>query len=91
MSRPASAGPPRANVVMIPMFDAAGRNFEMACIPLRAFPMWLATVDADRDKPEAVGRETAGTSWPCYRTVRLTGGNPGTGVVVSAARTVASA
>jgi hypothetical protein len=37
--------------VLITSHDASGRNQEVFCIPLRALPMWLATIETSRVKP----------------------------------------
>lgn len=44
---------PWANVNMKLMMDQSGREFEMACLHLDSFPMWLATIEPSRVK-EAV-------------------------------------
>lgn len=42
-----------AVVTMIVTTGSDGKNYEMACLPLRALPMWLATINTDKVKPEA--------------------------------------
>lgn len=37
-----------ATVLMINMVAEDGKNREMACLPLRAIPMWLATINAEK-------------------------------------------
>ncbi|GAB6971907.1 phage antirepressor N-terminal domain-containing protein [Methylobacterium phyllosphaerae] len=40
-----SADPGRFNCMDIHTLGADGRQREMACIPLRRYPMWLATIN----------------------------------------------
>lgn len=46
-------GYPWAVVTMIVTTGADGKSYEMACLPLRAFPMWLTTIHPSKVKPEA--------------------------------------
>lgn len=43
-------GKPWAVVTMIVTTGADGKTYEMACLPLRAIPMWLATIEPNRVK-----------------------------------------
>lgn len=43
---------PWAVITMIVTTGADGKSYEMACLPLRALPMWLATIEPNRVKPE---------------------------------------
>jgi len=44
-------GKPWAVVTMIVMTGADGKTYEMACLPLRLFPMWLASINPSKVAP----------------------------------------
>ncbi|XYD11571.1 phage antirepressor N-terminal domain-containing protein [Methylobacterium sp. NMS12] len=39
--------------------DRSGRQQEMACIPLRRYPMWLATINPAKIPSPAAGEQTS--------------------------------
>lgn len=44
---------PWATIGLIPTVAEDGKQREIACVDLKSLPMWLATIDAGRVKPEA--------------------------------------
>lgn len=54
-----AADPGRFNCMDIHTVGADGRTREMACIPLRRYPMWLATINPAKISNPAVRARSA--------------------------------